>query len=412
MARFNLEGDEIKPLTICLISGGCFIGSHLCEKILADTFHKVIVVDVYTDKIIHLFNRSSPWLDRIVFHNVDNNAESSRLEPFMQKSDIIINLTSINHPADYNTRTMDTIYCNFIDAVPVVRYCTRKKKRLIQFSSCEVYGKTIGSFLTEDHPLREDPKFYVLKEDESPCILGPTEKKRWANACAKQLIERLIYGREVNCSIYVFLLFVLFVTLSLTLHLSSNAAESAKFGLEFTIVRPFNWIGPRIDYIPGIDGERRGVPRVFACFSSNLLRGESLELVEGGHSKRTFCYIKDAIEALLLMIENPEKANGHSFNVGNPNNEVSMKELANLMIEVYANVSGQPASNFSTVDVSSEDFYGIGYDDCDRRIPDMTLIHRQLGWIPMTSLQEILEVTLRYQHETYSEAVKHATSES
>ncbi|KAF2321631.1 hypothetical protein GH714_000758 [Hevea brasiliensis] len=194
---------------------------------------------------------------------------------------------------------MDTIYCNFIDAVPVVRYCTRKKKRLIQFSSCEVYGKTIGSFLTEDHPLRE-----------------------------------------------------------------------------------------------------------------NLLRGESLELVEGGHSKRTFCYIKDAIEALLLMIENPEKANGHSFNVGNPNNEVSVKELANLMIEVYANVSGQPASNFSTVDVSSDDFYGIGYDDCDRRIPDMTLIHRQLGWIPMTSLQEILEVTLRYQHETYSEAVKHATSES
>ncbi|XLU98644.1 hypothetical protein S245_012984, partial [Arachis hypogaea] len=65
----------------------------------------------------------------------------------------------------------------------------------------------------------------------------------------------------------------------------------------------------------------------------NLLCGELLKLVDGGRSQRTFLYIKDAIEAILLMIDNLERANGHVFNVGNPDNEVSMKELVELMIQ-------------------------------------------------------------------------------
>ncbi|KAH9323319.1 hypothetical protein KI387_017958 [Taxus chinensis] len=105
-------------------------------------------------------------------------------------------------------------------------------------------------------------------------------------------------------------------------------------GLEFTIVRPFNWIGPRMDFIPGINGPSEGVPRVLACFSNGLLRGEPLKLVDGGQSQRTFVYIKDAIEAVLRMIENPSRANGNIFNVGNPNNEVTVRQLAELMIEV------------------------------------------------------------------------------
>lgn len=181
----------------------------------------------------------------------------------------------------------------------------------------------------------------------------------------------------------------------------SLAAEGAENGLEFTIVRPFNWIGPRMDFIPGIDGPSEGVPRVLACFSNvssikcinvtsvsyaffiaddvtvagwqNLLRREPLKLVDGGESQRTFIYIRDAIEAVLLMIvcsytlliicsfsfnfliwcrlcynflitiiniynvfiqENPARANGHIFNVGNPNNEVTVRQLAEMMTKV------------------------------------------------------------------------------
>jgi len=89
---------------------------------------------------------------------------------------------------------LDTIYSNFVDALPVVQYCRENGKRLIHFSTCEVYGKTIGSFLPNDSPLKKDPAMYLLKEDETPCIFGSIDKQRWSYACAKQLIERLIYG--------------------------------------------------------------------------------------------------------------------------------------------------------------------------------------------------------------------------
>ncbi|PON39578.1 NAD(P)-binding domain containing protein [Trema orientale] len=392
--RVDLDGKPIKPLTICMIGAGGFIGSHLCEKLMAETPHKVLALDVYNDKIKHLLEPdTAEWADRIQFHRL-NIKHDSRLEGLIKMADLTINLAAICTPADYNTRPLDTIYSNFIDALPVVKYCSENGKRLIHFSTCEVYGKTIGSFLPKDSPLRQDPEYYVLKEDASPCIFGSIEKQRWSYACAKQLIERLIY------------------------------AEGAENGLEFTIVRPFNWIGPRMDFIPGIDGPSEGVPRVLACFSNNLLRREPLKLVDGGESQRTFIYIKDAIEAVLLMIclhlvllaynddnssqENPARANGHIFNVGNPNNEVTVRQLAEMMTEVYSKVSGEPTLDVPTVDISSREFYGVGYDDSDKRIPDMTIINRQLGWNPKTSLWDLLESTLTYQHRTYAEAIKKA----
>ncbi|KAJ0792981.1 putative UDP-glucuronate decarboxylase [Helianthus annuus] len=417
-ARVDLDGNPVKPLTICMIGAGGFIGSHLCEKLLSETQHTVLAVDVYNDKIKHLLEPDSlPWAGRIQFHRI-NIKNDSRLEGLIKCSDLIVwicifkfnesesavklfyvasnlsavklfyvasvqyfkaltvNLAAICTPADYNTRPLDTIYSNFIDALPVVKYCSENNKRLIHFSTCEVYGKTIGSFLPQDSPLRQDPAYYILKEDTSPCIFGSIEKQRWSYACAKQLIERLIY------------------------------AEGAENGLEFTIVRPFNWIGPRMDFIPGIDGPSEGVPRVLACFSNNLLRREPLKLVDGGQSQRTFVYIKDAIEAVHLMIENPARANGHIFNVGNPNNEVTVRQLAEMMTKVYAKVSGEDSIETPTIDVSSKEFYGEGYDDSDKRIPDMTIINKQLGWDPKTSLWDLLESTLTYQHRTYAEAVR------
>ncbi|KAL5223279.1 hypothetical protein ABZP36_027992 [Zizania latifolia] len=380
-ASLDLDGNPIAPLTICMIGAGGFIGSHLCEKLMAETNHVVFAVDVYSDKIRHLVDPAPPHLvGRISFHRL-NIKNDSRLEGLIKMADLTINLAAICTPADYNTRPLDTIYSNFIDALPVVKYCSENNKRLIHFSTCEVYGKTIGSFLPSDHPLRKEPEFYVLKEDESPCIFGPIVKQRWSYACAKQLIERLIF------------------------------AEGAENGLEFTIVRPFNWIGPRMDFIPGVDGPSEGVPRVLACFSNNLLRREPLQLVDGGQSQRTFVYIKDAIEAVLLMIENPARANGQIFNVGNPNNEVTVRELAEMMTEVYANVSGEIPLDEPMIDVSSKQFYGEGYDDSDKRIPDMTIINKQLGWNPKTPLRDFLETTLTYQHKTYKEAIKRQMSQ-
>lgn len=108
--------------------------------------------------------------------------------------------------------------------------------------------------------------------------------------------------------------------------------------------------------------------------------------------------------------ENPDRANGQIFNVGNPNNEVTVRQLAEMMTEVmsdsmiicrtvhdsyssaygmricvmqiYSKVSGEPPLEVPTINVSSKVFYGEGYDDSDKRIPDMTIINRQLGRSP------------------------------
>eukprot|EP00897_Mesotaenium_endlicherianum_P005877 jgi/Mesen1/5317/ME000265S04479 len=375
--RADLDGRDILPVKICMIGAGGFIGSHLCEALMWETQHSVVAIDMYPDKIEHLLSGGHPWSDRIEFHEI-NIKHDPRLEGLVKECDMTINLAAICTPADYNTRPLDTIYSNFIDALPVVRFCTDYKKRLIHFSTCEVYGKTVGNFLPRDSPLKKDPSFYLLKEDWTPCIYGPVDKQRWSYACAKQLIERVIF------------------------------AEGAENGLDFTIVRPFNWIGPRMDFIPGIDGPSEGVPRVLACFSTNLMRGEPLKLVDGGKSQRTFVYIKDAIDAVMRMIENPQRSSNHIFNVGNPNNEATVEELAELMTEVYCKVASIPKPEVPTINVSSQEFYGEGYDDSDKRIPDMTSIQECLGWQPHTSLYDLLEVTLTYQHKTYAEAVKKA----
>ncbi|CAI5521145.1 unnamed protein product [Closterium sp. Naga37s-1] len=361
--RFDLDGKEIAPIRMCIIGAAGFIGSHLCEALMWETNHIVVAVDMYNDKIEHLLGDSHPWSGRMEFHQF-NISNDPRLEGIIKSCDLTVNLAAICTPADYNTRPLDTIYSNFVDALPVAKFCSDFKRRLIHFSTCEVYGKTVGAFLPPDSNMRNDPQYYVLKEDETPCIFGPVQKQRWSYACAKQLIERVIY------------------------------AEGAENDLKFTIVRPFNWIGPRMDFIPGIDGPKDGVPRVLACFSNQLLRGEPLKLVDGGKSQRTFVYIKDAIRAVMLMIENPERANGHIFNVGNPKNEANVRELATIMTRIYCKVSKQAEPATPTVDVTSSDFYGKGYDDSDRRIPDMTLIQQQLGWEPETSLEELLDANM------------------
>ena len=87
-------------------------------------------------------------------------------------------------------------------------------------------------------------------------IMGPVSAQRWCYACAKQLVERLIY------------------------------AHGCQNNLKFTIVRPYNWIGPRMDYIPGVDGKDDGQPRVLASFMTALMKGEPLVLVNGGEVYR------------------------------------------------------------------------------------------------------------------------------
>ncbi|WCJ41806.1 Bifunctional polymyxin resistance protein ArnA [Euphorbia peplus] len=361
----------MEPLKICIIGGAGFIGMNICKQLIEETPHTAIILDVSDKTIAHILLD-----DRMEFHKINIKTEFSRLEAFVMQSDIIINLETFREPADYKSISITSAV---LYETNLIAYCIDNAKRLIHFSTSDVYGKTTESLLPEDHPLRENPEFYTLKEDVSPCILGSVVDRKWSFACAKQLTERLILDAGTDS------------------------------GLNFTIVRPFNWIGPRSDLIPGTDDDLRDdVPSTLARFTQNLFKGEQLSLVDGGDHQRTFCSIDYAVEAVLLIIDNPEKANRQIFNVGNKANEVSVRNLATMMMMAYAKVSNVHLDNLSTCYVSAEEFYGRAYNVSYRRIPDTTNIRERLGWgqflgleQEVSDLQQLLEKILAYHADVH-----------
>ena len=156
-----------------------------------------------------------------------------------------------------------------------------------------------------------------------------------------------------------------------------------------------------MDFLPDTCGVE-GVPRVLACFMDALLSGKPLKLVDGGENYRSFTYIDDAIDALMAILERPEKAKGRIFNIGNPHNETTIAGLAKLMVRLYGELRPECAvspARFETV--SSAEFYGEGYEDSDRRIPDISRAQSLLGWEPATSLVSALKTTMAYYIREY-----------
>jgi UDP-apiose/xylose synthase len=351
-------------MRLAIVGCGGFIGSHLLDTLLQDDSIRIDGWDPHVDKISH--HLSNPNL------NIRRNAlEGNDLEEFRDaigSADAVINLAAICNPSEYNVNPVSVINANFIQPVKIVDVCVQQKKWLIHFSTSEVYGRTIASCLGDaDYP---NPYLYELNEDSTPLIMGPIKNQRWTYATAKQLMERYIFGQH------------------------------KEIGLPFTIVRPLNFFGPRMDFIPGRDGE--GVPRVLACFMKALLDGQPMQLVDRGAARRTIVSIRDAIRAIVLMIQNRDRAENQIFNIGNRNNEVTMKELAGLMREAYAECSGDASYlNHPIVNVSGLEFYGAGYEDCDRRMPDLSKARERLGWEPTLSLKETLRETVTFYYEQY-----------
>ena len=255
------------------------------------------------------------------------------------------------------------IDASYTDLQPLVRLCTQRRRWLVHFSTCEVYGR--AALDGEGRPMAH------MNEEESAMWLGPLHRERWTYACAKQLLERVIY------------------------------AHGRHHGLPFTIVRPFNVIGPRMDFVPDIDGE--GIPRVLANFMAALLREQELLLVEGGRRRRSFVSIDDFVEGVVRIIERPTACQGQVFNLGNPVNDVSIAVLADELARAYRQqVPGPPVRLRS---VSAEELYGPGYDDCDERIPDIGKAQRLLDWIPRTALADMLPPIVADYRARYGSAI-------
>ena len=195
---------------------------------------------------------------------------------------------------------------------------------------------------------------------------APSRKQRWIYSCSKQLLDRVIY------------------------------AYGQQEGLRFTLFRPFNWIGPKLD---NILEPKEGSSRVLTQFIGNILRGQDISLVDGGSQQRSFTFIEDGIDALLRIIENRDGcADGRIFNIGNPDNNVSVRELATMLLALvktypkYASMT----EKVQLVEVSSGEYYGKGYQDVQMRVPSVKNAEKHLGWRPTTDLATALRKTLDY----------------
>ncbi|HED15898.1 MAG TPA: bifunctional UDP-4-keto-pentose/UDP-xylose synthase, partial [Gammaproteobacteria bacterium] len=162
-------------------------------------------------------------------------------------------------------------------------------------------------------------------------------------------------------------------------------------GLDFTLIRPFNWIGPGLD---SIHTAKEGSSRVVTQFLGHMVRGQNISLVDGGHAKRSYTYIDDGIDALMKIIENKDGcASGNIYNIGNPENNYTVRQLAEMMLEIGNNIPeyAVSANKVKLVDVTSGDYYGEGYQDVQNRVPSIDNTMKELGWSPSVDMHTALE---------------------
>ena len=325
---------------ICILGVNGFIGHHLSKRIIETTQWEVYGMDMQSDRVSDLMNEP-----RFHFFEGDITINKEWIEYHIKRCDVVLPLVAIATPATYVKEPLKVFELDFEANLPMVRSCVKWGKRILFPSTSEVYG------------MCRDAEF---DSDASELVLGPISKQRWIYSCSKQLMDRVIwaYGSEGK--------------------------------LDFTLFRPFNWIGSGLD---NIHTPKEGSSRVITQFFGHIVRGEDIKLVDGGTQKRAFPYIEDGVNALMKIIENPGGiASGKIYNIGNPRNNFSVRELARMMIDLaltYPEYQAQ-AKLVNTVDITATDYYGIGYQDVQNRVPKIDNTMQDLGWEPKVDMKEAL----------------------
>lgn len=333
-------------LKVLILGINGFIGSSLSEKILEQKDWEIFGMDMGSDKIKHLLGH-----ERFKFIEGDITINKEWIQYHIKKCDVVLPLVAIATPSTYVQDPLRVFELDFEANLEIVRQCVQYKKRIIFPSTSEVYG------------MSPDSEF---DETESNLVLGPIHKERWIYSCSKQLLDRVIfaYGRHQN--------------------------------LAFTLFRPFNWVGPKLD---NILEPKEGSSRVVTQFISNILHGKDIKLVDGGRQRRSFTYIDDGIDALIRIIDNQDnKASGKIFNIGNPHNDLSIRELAETLIgliKTYPNYK-ERAEKTKLIDIDAKTYYGSGYQDIMTRVPSIKNACTYLGWEPHTDVKTALKLTLDY----------------
>jgi UDP-glucose 4-epimerase len=219
----------------------------------------------------------------------------------------------------------------------VLAACFKYWRKVVFTSTSEVYGKT------SKVPMQED-------DDR---VLGPTTVHRWSYSTGKAIDEHLAFAYRAH-------------------------------GLPVVIVRYFNSYGPRLD--------PRGYGSVVANFIRQCERGEPITVHGDGQQSRSFTYVDDTVRGTYLAGITPE-AEGYAINIGN-DHETTILELAELIRDTLGSSSEIVAETY-------ESYYGPGFEDTRRRVPDITRAGELLGWKPTISLPDGLARTLEWWNATY-----------
>ena len=249
------------------------------------------------------------------------------IDKLVAESDYVVHLAAALGVFNIVNKPLESLKTNLQGSEIVLEACDKYRKPVLVASTSEIYGKN------DKVPLNE--------EDDR--IIGHPLKSRWSYSEAKAVDESLAYFYYLENK------------------------------LPIRIVRFFNTVGPR-----QLGHYGMVVPR----FVSAALKNESLSVYGSGDQIRCFCHVDDAVRALLLVMDS-EKTVGEVFNVGN-NQQISIMELAKKVIEITG-------SNSSIEKIAYEKAYPEGFEDMQRRVPDISKIKQLLGWSPEINLDQIIK---------------------
>ena len=307
-----------------------FIGSNLAARLL-DIGHSVMGID----NLSYGFERN---LELIKNHPNFSFSVGDIANPFVLKdahADILVHLASQKIPR--YTTALRTLEENYLMLRNVVHKCNQDKTKIIFASTSDVYGKN------PNLPFGE----------ESDLVMGPTTVKRWAYALSK------IYGEH----------FII--------------ANHEEYGLRYTITRFFGSFGPNQNLTWW------GGPQ--SVFIEKAFKNEPIDIHGDGSQTRTFTYVSDTVNALVLCIEN-EKSDNEIFNTGcKPGSEICIKDLAILIWKLVNGKDSTPKLNFIPYSTFGK------YEDVMRRVPDISKICSTLNYQPEWELEDGLKVTIDWQ---------------
>ena len=317
-----------------LITGGAgFIGSHLADRLVENGDEVFIVDDLSTGSLANVEQHQNQEKFHLVADTILNEAVMNEL---VFKCDQIYHMAAAVGVKLIMNRPVETLETNVKGTEMILMLANRYKKKVLIASSSEVYGKVMDGENTS-----------LLVEDTDR-LMGATTKRRWAYACSKALDEflALAYYEEKK--------------------------------LPAIIVRLFNTVGPRQTGQYGM---------VVPNFVQKALINKPITVYGDGYQSRSFTYIADVIDVLIKLMAEPE-AVGKIFNVGNEE-EVTIKDLALIVKEM--------AGSSSEIEyISYEKAYGPGYEDMQRRCPDITRLKDFMHFKPKTDLKGVIQSVIDY----------------